>query len=97
MLKSELVLRIAERHALLSQRDAERVVDGMLEQIALALASGNRVELRGFGTFSIKKRGPRTGRNPRTGETVWLSEKKLPVFRAGKEMRKRLNEKPRAG
>ena len=97
MLKSELVLRIAERHALLSQRDAERVVDGMLEQIALALASGNRVELRGFGTFSIKKRGLRTGRNPRTGETVWLSEKKLPVFRAGKEMHKRLNEKPRAG
>jgi integration host factor subunit beta len=91
MLKSELVLRIAQRHSHLHQRDVENIVDGMLDQVVRALAGGNRVELRGFGIFSAKKRGPRTGRNPRTGQAVSIPERTVPVFRMAKEMHKRLN------
>jgi integration host factor subunit beta len=91
MIKSELVLKIAERNPHLYQRDVENIVNAILDTIADALARGDRVELRGFGAFSVKKRDARTGRNPRTGETVSVSEKVTPVFKTGKEMRLRLN------
>jgi integration host factor subunit beta len=92
MIKSELVLEIAEQNPHLYQRDVENIVNAILDTIADALARGDRVELRGFGAFSIKRRDARTGRNPRTGETVSVSEKVIPVFKTGKEMRIRLNE-----
>src|SRR6476659_5491774 len=91
MIKSELVLKIAEQNPHLYQRDVETLVNAILDTIADALARGDRVELRGFGAFSIKKRDARTGRNPRTGESVSISEKVVPVFKTGKEMRQRLN------
>jgi integration host factor subunit beta len=91
MIKSELVLKIAEQNPHLYQRDVENIVNAILDTIADALARGDRVELRGFGAFSVKKREARTGRNPRTGETVSVSEKVIPVFKTGKEMRTRLN------
>lgn len=92
MIKSELVLRIAEQNPHLYQRDVENIVNAILDTIADALARGDRVELRGFGAFSVKKRDARTGRNPRTGETVSVQEKVIPVFKTGKEMRIRLND-----
>ncbi|HZB36482.1 MAG TPA: integration host factor subunit beta [Beijerinckiaceae bacterium] len=92
MIKSELVLKIAEQNPHLYQRDVENIVNAILDTIADALARGDRVELRGFGAFSVKKRDARTGRNPRTGETVSVAEKVIPVFKTGKEMRVRLNE-----
>ncbi len=92
MIKSELVQKIAERNPHLYQRDVENIVNAILDTITEALARGDRVELRGFGAFSVKKRDARTGRNPRTGETVSVSEKVIPVFKTGKEMRVRLNK-----
>ena len=92
MIKSELVQKIAERNPHLYQRDVENIVNAILDTITDALARGDRVELRGFGAFSVKKRDARTGRNPRTGETVSVSEKVIPVFKTGKEMRLRLNK-----
>ncbi len=91
MIKSELVQKIAERNPHLYQRDVENIVNAILDTITEALARGDRVELRGFGAFSVKKRDARTGRNPRTGETVSVAEKVIPVFKTGKEMRIRLN------
>src|SRR3954462_15001216 len=91
MIKSDLVLKIAERNPHLYQRDVENIVNAILDTIADALARGDRVELRGFGAFSVKRRDARTARNPRTGETVSVSEKVIPVFKTGKEMRVRLN------
>lgn len=91
MIKSELVTRIAEQNPHLYQRDVETIVGAILDTIADALARGDRVELRGFGAFSIKKRDARNGRNPRTGAAVSVCEKVIPVFKTGKEMRKRLN------
>jgi integration host factor subunit beta len=91
MIKSELVLKLAEQNPHLYQRDVENIVNAILDTIADALARGDRVELRGFGAFSVKKRDARTGRNPRTGETVAVDEKVIPVFKTGKEMRLRLN------
>ena len=91
MIKSELVLKLAEQNPHLYQRDVENIVNAILDTITDALARGDRVELRGFGAFSVKKRDARTGRNPRTGETVSVSEKVIPVFKTGKEMRVRLN------
>ena len=91
MIKSELVLKLAEQNPHLYQRDIEKVVNAILDTISDALAQGGRVELRGFGTFAVKKRGARTGRNPRTGKAVPVSEKFVPVFKTGKEMRQRLN------
>jgi integration host factor subunit beta len=91
MIKSELVLKIAEQNPHLYQRDVENIVNAILDTIADALARGDRVELRGFGAFSVKRRDARTGRNPRTGETVSVQEKVIPVFKTGKEMRLRLN------
>lgn len=92
MIKSELVLKIAEQNPHLYQRDVENIVNAILDTIVGALASGDRVELRGFGAFSVKRREARRGRNPRTGEAVSVAEKAIPVFKTGKEMRLRLND-----
>lgn len=92
MIKSELIAKLAEENPHLYQRDVERVVSTIFESISEALASGDRVELRGFGAFSVKHRDGRTGRNPRTGESVEVPEKSVPFFKTGKELRERLNE-----
>ncbi len=92
MIKSELVDKIVEENPHLYQRDVERIVSVVLNEITEAIASGNRVELRGFGAFSVKKRDARVGRNPRTGEKVNVAEKHVPFFKTGKQLRKRLNE-----
>jgi integration host factor subunit beta len=91
VIKSELVQRIADKNPHLYQRDIEKIVNAILDEVTNALASGNRVELRGFGAFSVKKREARLGRNPRTGEHVDVNEKVVPFFKTGKEMRERLN------
>lgn len=91
MTKSELIQRLAERNPHLFQRDVERIVATILDEITAALARGDRVELRGFGAFSVKHRSARTGRNPRTGESVSVAEKVVPYFKTGKELRERLN------
>ena len=91
MTKSELILRLAELNPHLFQRDVERIVSTVLDEISTALSAGDRVELRGFGAFSVKVRPARQGRNPRTGETVSVDEKRVPFFRTGKELRERLN------
>ena len=91
MIKSELVQKIADHYPELYQRDAEKVVNAILEEIGNALSRGDRVEIRGFGAFSTKQRDARVGRNPRTGVHVPVEEKMVPVFRAGKEMRERIN------
>jgi integration host factor subunit beta len=94
MIKSELVLRLAQRYPHLFHRDVERIVSSVLDEVADALADGKRVELRGFGVFSVKVRSSRTGRNPRTGQPVTVGEKRAPFFRTGKELRERLNGGP---
>lgn len=91
MIKSELVQRIAAANPHLYQRDVENIVNAILDEITAALARGDRVEMRGFGAFSVKNRPQRTGRNPRTGEPVDVDEKFVPFFKTGKEMRVRLN------
>lgn len=92
MIKSELVQRIAEQNPHLYQRDVENIVNAILDEISDAMTRGDRVELRGFGAFSVKSRPPRTGRNPRTGEQVEVDAKHVPFFKTGKEMRERLND-----
>ena len=92
MIKSELVQRIADRNPHLYLRDVEKIVNAILDEITKALARGDRVELRGFGAFSVKRRDARVGRNPRTGVHVEVEEKAVPFFKTGKEMRERLNE-----
>ena len=92
MIKSELVLRLRARLPHLYQRDIERVIDAILEQITRGLAQGDRVELRGFGAFFTKRHKARNGRNPRTGAAVLVSAKARPFFRTGKELRQRLNQ-----
>jgi integration host factor subunit beta len=92
MTKSELIQRLAERNPHLYLRDIEKIVDTIFEEISSALVLGNRVELRGFGAFSVKHREARTGRNPRTGETVHVGSKRLPFFKTGKGLREKLNE-----
>ncbi|MCP4182845.1 MAG: integration host factor subunit beta [Hyphomicrobiales bacterium] len=91
MIKSEIVQHIADKNPHLYQRDVENIVNAILNEITEALANGNRVELRGFGAFSVKNRKPRIGRNPRTGESVEVGEKWVPFFKTGKELRQRLN------
>ena len=93
MTKSELILRLAELNPHLFQRDVERIVSTIFDEIAKALARGDRVELRGFGAFSVKSRGARMGRNPRTGSAVEVIAKRVPFFKTGKELRERLNPK----
>ncbi|MEM9287934.1 MAG: integration host factor subunit beta [Sphingomonadales bacterium] len=92
MIKSELLAKLVDMYPNLLQRDLERIVNTVLEEIIDALSRGDRVELRGFGTFSVKSRPARTGRNPRTGEAVAVDEKTVPYFKTGKELRDRLND-----
>lgn len=92
MIKSELVQRIAEQNLHLYQRDVENIVNSILNEITAAMARGDRVELRGFGAFSVKQRPPRVGRNPRTGAHVKVDGKVVPFFKTGKELRQRLNK-----
>ncbi len=91
MIKSELVEAIALKNPHLYQRDVENIVNAILDEITEALARGDRVELRGFGAFSVKNRPARVGRNPRTGVKVEVEEKWVPFFKTGKELRERLN------
>lgn len=91
MTKPELVQRLAEANPHLFKRDVEIIVDTIFDEIAAALSRGDRVELRGFGAFSVKKRGARMGRNPRSGESVSVNEKHIPAFKTGKGLHHRLN------
>jgi integration host factor subunit beta len=91
MIKSELVQRISAQNPHLYQRDVENIVNAILGEIILAMARGDRVELRGFGAFTVKHRAARQGRNPRTGRSVSVAEKFVPFFKTGKELRERLN------
>jgi len=92
MTKSELIQHLAERNPHLYQRDVERIVSTIFDEITAALSRGDRVELRGFGAFSVKRREARLGRNPRTGGAVSVGEKHIPFFKTGKQLRDRLNE-----
>ncbi len=91
MIRSELIQKVAEENPHLFQRDVERIVNTIFEEITEALARRERVELRGFGAFSVKQRDARVGRNPRTGESVSVTEKAVPFFKTGKLLRDRLN------
>ena len=91
MIRSELVQRLAADNPELSLRDIEAIVSTFFDEITRRLAENGRVELRGFGAFSTRARDARTGRNPRTGETVAVTAKRVPYFKPGKEMRARLN------
>ncbi len=91
MIRSELIAKISEDNPHLFQRDVEKIVNTIFDEITEALAAGDRVELRGFGAFSVKQRDARVGRNPRTGEAVEVDEKHVPFFKTGKLLRDRLN------
>ncbi len=91
MIKSQLIQKLADENPHLFQRDVERIVSAVFEEITDALARGDRVELRGFGAFSVKERDARVGRNPRTGESVEVPEKRVPFFKTGKDLRDRMN------
>lgn len=93
MIRSELIQKIADENPHLYLRDVERIVNTIFDEIITAMSHGDRVELRGFGAFSVKKRDARTGRNPRTGESVEVEEKTVPFFKTGKLLRDRLNGK----
>jgi integration host factor subunit beta len=92
MIKSELIQLIAQQNPHLYHRDVERIINTIFDEIIVALARGDRVELRGFGAFSVKSRNARQGRNPRTGDSVAVDAKRIPFFKTGKELRDRLNE-----
>lgn len=91
MIRSELIQKIADENPHLFQRDVEKIVNVIFDEIIEAMARGDRVELRGFGAFSVKKRDARTGRNPRTGAAVEVEQKHVPFFKTGKLLRDRLN------
>jgi integration host factor subunit beta len=91
MTKSELIQRLSESHPHLYHRDVERIVSTVFEEISSALERGDRVELRGFGTFSVKHREARMGRNPRTGDNVQVAPKTVPFFKTGKQLRDLVN------
>jgi integration host factor subunit beta len=91
MIKSELIEKIASNNPHLMQKDVEKIVNVILDEITLALSRGERVELRGFGAFSVKHRPARVARNPKTGNQVRVGEKYVPAFKTGKELRERLN------
>ncbi len=93
MTKSELIQHIADLNPHLYHRDVERIVTTIFDEISEALSRGDRVELRGFGAFSVKRREARVGRNPRTGTAVNVSEKHVPFFKTGKQLRERLNNR----
>ena len=96
MTKSELLQRLAEANPHLHQRHVEGIVTAIFNEITAALARGDRVELRGFGVLSVKRRDARVGRNPRTGDSVEVAEKHVPFFKTGRQLRDRLNHSPRA-
>ena len=91
MIRSELIQKLADENPHLYQRDVERIVNTIFDEVTSAMARGDRVELRGFGAFSVKQRDARVGRNPRTGETVEVEQKHVPFFKTGKLLRDRLN------
>ena len=91
MIRSELIQKLADENPYLFQRDVERIVNTIFDEITETMARGDRVELRGFGAFSVKKRDSRIGRNPRTGASVSVAEKHVPFFKTGKLLRDRLN------
>jgi integration host factor subunit beta len=91
MTRSELIAGLAEDNPHLTIADVERIVAALFDEMTTALARGERVELRGFGAFTVKHRNARAGRNPRTGETVEVAQKSVPFFKAGKELRERIN------
>ncbi len=92
MTRSELIAGLAEDNPHLTVADVERIVAALFDEMTTALARGERVELRGFGAFTVKRRQARAGRNPRTGETVDVAQKSVPFFKAGKELRERINK-----
>ncbi len=92
MTKSDLIERLAEKQAMLNYRDVELAVRLILEQMSDSLAAGERIEIRGFGSFTLHHRPPRIGRNPKSGESVQLGEKYVPHFKPGKELRDRVNQ-----
>lgn len=94
MIKSEMITRVSLRNPHLLQREVEAAINCVLDEISDAMRDGNRVEIRGFGAFSVRHRSARTGRNPRTGEAVDVDEKAVPFFRTGKELRDRINKTP---
>lgn len=91
MTKSELIARLAERYPQLIAKDADFAVNTILEAMARSLGEGQRIEIRGFGSFALNKRPPRVGRNPKSGEKVLVPEKRVPHFKAGKELRERVD------
>ena len=93
MIRSELIQIITDQNPHLYQRDVERIINTVFDEITNAMANGDRVELRGFGAFSVKRRDARVGRNPRTGASVDVEEKHVPLFKTGKLLRDRLNGK----
>ena len=97
MTKSELIERIVAKQQQLSAKDVELAVKTILEQMSQTLASGSRIEIRGFGSFSLHYRAPRKGRNPKTGDAVQLAGKYVPHFKPGKEMRERVNASMQQG
>ncbi|MHB8472358.1 MAG: integration host factor subunit beta [Gammaproteobacteria bacterium] len=94
MTKSELIELLSRKQNHLAYKDVELVVKSLLEQMSQALSTGERIEIRGFGSFSLHFRPPRVGRNPKTGESVALPGKYVPHFKPGKELRERVNENP---
>ena len=92
MTKSELIEKLAARQTQLSLKDVELVVKSIIEHMAQSLAKGERIEIRGFGSFSLHYRAPRVGRNPKTGQSVQLEGKYVPHFKPGKELRERVND-----
>ena len=92
MTKSELIAKLATRNPNLYLRDIEMIVETIMEEMSEAMERGDRIELRGFGAFSVKERAPRVGRNPRTGESVEVPAKRMPAFKTGKALRDRLND-----
>ena len=97
MIRSELLQALARENPGLRAEEIEKVVNTFFDEIAQRLAQGGRVELRGFGAFSVKRRGARTGRNPRTGAAVEVTEKFIPFFKTGKELREKLNDDGKSG
>ena len=93
MTKAELIEALVEKIDRLTKKEAELIVGLVLKGVADALAKGDKVELRGFGSFKVKERRSREGRNPKTGDKVQVEEKKVPYFKAGKELRERVNGK----
>ena len=91
MTKSELILKITNKNSFLYQKDVYKIIDTLFNSVSKALKDGDRVELRGFGTFTTKLRKARIGRNPKTGEPVAIPQKKMPFFKMGKSMKERIN------